>query len=303
MSVTFRQLKQFIVLSEELHFGRAAKRLNITQPPLSTGLKQLETSLGFRLMDRSKKSVRLTPAGAAFAGQAIKILDQLSSAQAHGLQIAHGSRGKISVGFVPSMLLRNLPNLLRSFELSYPGTELELHETNTNRQLNEILGHKIDVGFLHAAPVPEGVECKPVLKERLVCCVNRNHRLSGRGRIEIRDLTGERVLLFHRDYAEHYYDRIEGLLRGYGVQVHTGYALRNWAGIIALIAQELGVALVPHSLGSSVFSGVTFLELEERTAEHTLYLAWSKNSQNPVTKSFLSFVESKSSELASSNPP
>ncbi len=288
------------MLSEELHFGRAAKRLNISQPPLSTGLKQLEASLGFRLMDRTKKSVQLTPAGAAFAGQVVKILDQLSAAQAHGLQIAHGSRGKISVGFVPSMLLRNLPNLLRSFELSYPGAELELHETSTNRQLDEILGHKIDVGFLHAAPVPEGVESRPVLKERLVCCVNSKHRLSGRGRIAIRELVGEKVLLFHRDYAEHYFDRIEGLLRGYGVQVHSGYVLRNWAGIIALVAQELGVALVPHSLGRSVFSSVTYLELEEKTAEHTLYLAWAKNSHNPVARAFLSFIESKSIELASS---
>lgn len=297
MPVTVRQLKQFLVLSEELHFGRAAERLNISQPPLSTGLKQLETHLGFRLVDRSTKAVQLTPAGAAYAAQVRKILEQLSSAEALGRRLAHGTQGRLSVGFVPSMLLLRFPRLLYEFETLYPSTTLTLNEASTDQQLAMISGHQLDIGFVHASDFPEDVVSTPIIKENLVCCVSKDHRLATRGRMQTRELAGERVLLFDRSYAAQYYDWIESILRARRIAVHTGYVLRNWAGVIALVAQGLGVALVPRSISQSFFADVAFIELEEAVTEHTVFLAWSEQTENPVKDAFLTYVQSHRARL------
>lgn len=297
MPLTLRQLRQFLVLSEELHFGRAAERLHISQPPLSAGLKQLEAHLGFQLMDRSKKAVQMTPAGAAYAAEVRKILDQLNSAEALGRRLAHGTEGNLSIGFVPSMLLLQFPKLLSEFESLYPRATLTLNEASTEKQLELISNHMLDVGFVHVSDFPDNVVSTPIIKENLICCVGKDHRLAGRSRIEIRELAGERVLLFDRGYAGHYYDWIESTLRARRIAVHTGYVLKNWAGVIALVSQDLGVALVPRSLAQSFFSDVSFVELEEAIAEHTVFLAWSEQAENPIKDEFVNYVQSHRSRL------
>ena len=135
MAVTFRQLEQFLELSQELHFGRAARKLNISQPPLSASLRQLEAQLGFRLMERNSKFVRLTPAGTVFAEHAARILGQLDSARVIAAETAKGAAGELAVGFVPSMLFRDLPAKLRAFQTRHPRIDLNLQEMNTMRQI------------------------------------------------------------------------------------------------------------------------------------------------------------------------
>lgn len=291
MAITFRQLQQFLVLSKELHFGRAAKRLNISQPPLSISMKQLEDNLGFSLLDRGRRGVRLTPAGAVFAEHCARILGQLDAARALAEQKAKGAAGTLAVSFVPSMLFRNLPRTLRNFEETYPAAQLDLHEMNTNRQIDTLLQGKVDVGFIHAVPLPPELQVHSIEIERLVCCVSRQHRLAGRSRISISELAGEKVLVFAREFAAHYHDRIVGLLRAADVEPYAPYRVQHWFTIIALIAQGMGISLVPRSLSRSAMADVIYIEIEETHAEHEVQMIWQSGASNDLTETFVRYVQ------------
>ncbi|MGD9863537.1 MAG: LysR family transcriptional regulator [Pseudodonghicola sp.] len=287
MAVTFRQLKQFLVLSQELHFGRAAERLNISQPPLSASLRQLEANLGARLMERNSKGVRLTPAGTIFAEQAARILGQLDSAMAIATETAKGTAGELSVGFVPSMLFRDLPAKLKAFQNRHPRVDLILHEMNTTRQIESLLEHKIDVGFIHAVPLPEGLAHQILETERLVACVPRWHRLASKSRIRIGELAGERVMVFSRGFAAQYHDKITALLRASNLEPDTSFHIQHWFTVVALVKQGMGVSLVPASLSSSVFSDVAFVEIEERQAEHDVVFVWRADDNSSTLRNLL----------------
>lgn len=293
MAITFRQLQQFLVLSKELHFGRAAKRLNISQPPLSTSLKQLEANLGFTLLHRGKKAVRLTPAGAVFAEHCARILGQLDAARALAEQQAKGAAGTLGVSFVPSMLFRNLPRTLRHFEEAYPTASLDLHEMNTNRQIENLLQGKVDVGFIHAVPLPPELQCHSLETERLVCCVPRHHRLAGRSRISISEMAGEKVIVFSREFAAHYHDRIVGLLRAADVEPHAPYRVQHWLTVVALVAQGMGISLVPRSLSRSAIGDVIYIEIEEPKAEHEVQMIWQTGTGNDLTDTFSRYVKNQ----------
>ncbi len=291
MAITFRQLQQFLVLSKELHFGRAAKQLNISQPPLSTSLKQLEGNLGFLLLHRGKRGVRLTPAGAVFAEHCARILGQLDAARALAEQMAKGAAGTLAVSFVPSMLFRNLPRTLRNFEETYSTAGLDLHEMNTNRQIDNLLQGKVDVGFIHAVPLPTELQFHRVETERLVCCVPRLHRLAGRSRISISEMAGEKVIVFAREFAAHYHDRIVGLLRAADVEPYTPYRVQHWFTVIALVAQGMGISLVPRSLSRSAMADVIYIEIEEPNAEHEVQMIWQAGTGNDLTEIFVRYVQ------------
>ncbi|MFH3480496.1 LysR family transcriptional regulator [Xanthobacter variabilis] len=290
MAITFRQLQHFLVLSEQLHFGRAARLLNISQPPLSASLKQLEEHLGFQLIDRSSKTVRLTPAGVVFAEHAARILGQLRSAQEIAGQTARGTVGKLTVAFVPSMLYRRLPALLKDFQERFPQVELHLQEMNSTRQIEQLISHKIDVGFVHATPFPDAIATLPLEVERLMCCVPRQHRLAGRSQVSLRELAGERILVFARDFAAHYHDRIVGLLRSAHVEPHLNYRIQSWFTVIALVSQGMGVSIVPRSLIRSHVADVTYIELAEPTAEHHVALAWRMEANSDACSAFVASI-------------
>jgi DNA-binding transcriptional LysR family regulator len=292
MAITFRQLEHFVVLAEQLHFGKAAKLLNISQPPLSASLKQLEQALGYELMTRTRKSVQLTPAGSVFAEQARRILEQLNAATALGREVASGSAGSISVGFVPSMLFRGLPALLRRFEETHPRIALTLCEKNTAHQIADIQRHKVDVGFIHSVPLPDVLSEQRMGSEGLVCCLHRAHRLAGLRRIELARLVNEKVIVFSREFAPHYHDRIVALLRASGIEPFLGYDVQHWLTVLALVSQGLGVSLVPRSLAQTGLGDVSFVDIVARNAEHGVSLVWHTHGTNEATAVFVAFARS-----------
>lgn len=237
MAVTFRQLRYFLVLAEELHFGRAAERLNISQPPLSTSLKQLEENLGFALLQRNQRGVQLTPAGRVYAESVRQVLTQLEAAEAAAAQTARKVTGKLTVAFVPSMLFRNLDTTIKEFHEAYPEVELHLREMNTVSQIEGLMNRSVDLGFVHSVSLPEQIAEQVLETERLMCCVPRDHRLAARGRIRLSDLEDEKVLLFSREFAPQFYDKIVSLLAsrstGYIPAITSSTGSRSWRWSIA----------------------------------------------------------------------
>lgn len=295
MNFTFRQLRYFLVLAEELHFGRAARRLNISQPPLSASLRQLEEDLGVQLLDRTSRSVRLTPAGKLFAARVSAGLGQLDEAWEVTREAASGTMGTLRIGFVPSMIFRGLPQMLRAFTERHPHIALELQELNSARQIARLAGgdregRALDVGFIHACPLPTGMAERVILDERFVCCVSHTHRLARRRRIGLRELKGETVLVFSRAYAAHYHDRIVGLLRAAEVEPELSHEVSHWLTVLSLVSQGIGVSLVPQCLVRSGFTDVAFLDVMEKDARHDTCCIWDARADSLTRSAFLEQV-------------
>ncbi|GLK62893.1 LysR family transcriptional regulator [Paracoccus kondratievae] len=290
MTVTLRQLRYFLVLAEELHFGRAAERLHISQPPLSASLKQLEQKLGFELLQRNQRGVRLTPAGRLYAQNVRQILAQLEAAEVEAAQTAQTISGRLTVAFVPSMLFRNLDTTLKEFHEAYVDVELQLREMNTIKQIEGLMNRSIDLGFVHSVSLPDQIAEHVLETERLMCCVPRDHRLARRGRVRLADLEGERVLLFSREFAPQFYDKIVSLLAGCGNQPYSSYHIQHWFTVVALVGRGMGVSLVPQSLSRSRFSNVRYIEVEEAEAEHRVSMLWHRDNRNELVTLFSRFA-------------
>ena len=279
MALTFRQLRYFLVLSEELHFGRAAQRLHISQPPLSASLRQLEEVLKVKLLLRNSKRVTLTPAGEAFQRQARRILEQLEDSQTLVQRIASSATGLVRVGFTPAMLFRGLPELLNRLQSRYPGIEIQLIERNSADQVEAVMQEQLDIGFIHSMPLPEGIESVILSDEPFLCCLPAHHHLAGRRALAVKELANEPIILFGRDLAPHYYDRIIGLFHHADVKPHICHEVSHWLTILALVANAMGVALVPQSLAKAGFSNVSFLPLTDSTTRHQSHCIWRGDSE------------------------
>lgn len=290
MTFTLRQLRYFFVLAQELHFGRAARKLNISQPPLSASLRQLEDSLGAQLLNRSSRDVSLTPAGVAFFERIAAPLSQLNEAQNIPQLLKQGEARTLRIGFVGSMIFRGFNQLLADYRIRNPLVRLELLEMNSAQQIDGLEKGNIDVGFIHAIPLPAGLAAQELMNERFVCAVSGQHRFSARERISLSELVGETVLMFSREHATYYHDHILGFLQRAGIEPFAGYTLRDWFTVLALTGQNMGVSIVPHSLTKVGISNVTFIELEEKDARHRVLHIWNKAGSSPVQNDFLDIV-------------
>ena len=148
------QLRYFAALAEELHFGRAAERLAITQPPLSSGIKELEEELGVRLFERSSKHVALTAAGQAYLAEVRVVLDRVASAAETARAVAAGLRGRLDIGFTGSMVYRDMPRIVRAFGSQAPGIDVNLRELSSAEQVDALLHGQLHAGFINASTVP-----------------------------------------------------------------------------------------------------------------------------------------------------
>ncbi|PKO44654.1 MAG: LysR family transcriptional regulator [Betaproteobacteria bacterium HGW-Betaproteobacteria-3] len=293
----FRHLRYFLVLAEELHFGRAAQRLAISQPPLSMNLQQLEASVGARLLERNSKRVQLTPAGRAFVPQARALLEQAQRAARHAREVAEGTAGSLQVGFVGTMLYRGLPPLLQRFQAQHPGLRLTLRELSSSEQLMELAQDRLDLGFVHTTRVPPGLSQILVSSQPFVACLPVGHALAGRGGKGARraalapaQLRGEPFAMVSRAVSPDYHDRIVALCGEAGFTPDVRYELRHWLSVVSLVAQGLGVAMVPQSLARSGLPGAVFVPLDAPTGTYDTYCLWRDARESAALAQFLAVV-------------
>jgi len=168
-----RLLRYFITLAQELHFGRAAQRLAISQPPLSVAIKQLEEQLGTQLFERSSKAVRLTPAGEHLLPRAQQLLDQSQQLLSEVRGVANGQVGQLRVGFVASSIYRGLPQALLEMQAKLPQVQLEITELNTSEQVTAVSSGRLDVGLIHGHPLPSNLQSRELNKEPFLCCMRQ----------------------------------------------------------------------------------------------------------------------------------
>lgn len=294
----FRHLRYFLVLADELHFGRAARRLAISQPPLSLNIQQLEASVGARLFDRDSRGVRLTAAGRAFRESATALLAQAEAARVLAREIEAGAVGRLRVGFVGSMLYRGLPQYLRDFQARYPGIQVALTELNSQEQIDALLHDELDAGFIHTRRVPGELTTALVHTEPFVCCLPADHPLAATPEVALGELRGEPFVLFSRKASPDYYSRIFEMCAAQGFYPEIRHEVRHWLSVVSLVSQGMGVAVVPAAMARSGMAGAAFRPLADATVPSEVHCAWKPAPDHPARDHFVEMVRQPASTAA-----
>jgi DNA-binding transcriptional LysR family regulator len=282
-----RHLRYFLAVAEELHFGHAAERVHIAQPPLSQQIRKLEQELGVTLFKRTKRRVELTPAGRAFAVDVRRVFAQTERAVHTVQRAARGESGELSIGFVPSADLDLLPRVLRAWRPRFPHVELELRSLLPAAQIEALLDDRIQVAFLRLPVADErGLVIEPIQREPLLAALPRGHRLARQARVRLSDLAGETMILFPRDVAPEYYDVFISACRRAGFTpkvLHPGSMQTN----LGLVSAGLGVALMPASIQKLRREGVVYRPLRSPVPHVEMAIAYRAEEPSAVLTAFL----------------
>lgn len=285
-----RVLTSFLVLADELNFTRAARRLNMTQPPLSLQIKQLEAQVGAQLFERTKRSVRLTPAGQVLRAEAGKLLDIEHRARQMVGQAGRGEDvGHLGIGLTAISAVELVPNMLRRFSADRPGVLYSLRETSSESMIQSLLNNELDVAILRPPVTDPRLQARRLMSEPYVLAVPEHHPLAARPKVQARDLHGESLAVLERRFGQYAHDQMMTWLAEHNVvpaRLHDG--ARHHA-VMSIVAAGIAVALVPASAAAQPVRGAVFRRLADRDVPALeLWVAFHKEIGNPMT---LPFVE------------
>lgn len=289
-----RQLRYFVTVAEELHFGRAALRLHMTQPPLSQTIMALEELLGAPLFVRTRREVQLTPAGSALLPEARRLLAQAQELPALVQRAALGEAGRLSLAFVSSADYSVLPPLLRAYQRAYPQVQMVLQEATSDLQLDELLAGRIDAGLL-IPPLPDkarlALDYLPVLAEPLVLAAPAGLAvLEQPGPVRLQQLPALPLIIFPRAISPALHDAILGVFAAAGMTPQIGQQAIQMQTIVSLVSAGMGYALVPQSVSNLMRPGVEYRPLQEPTPLVETGLAWRCDNTSPVLQGFLALL-------------
>lgn len=297
MNIELRQLRYFVTVAEELHFGRAARRLHMTQPPLSQTIMALEEMLGAPLFERNRRGVALTAAGEALLPEARRLLEQSAGLAELVQRAAAGASGRLSLAFVSSADYSVLPPTLRAYRAEYPQVEITLKEATSDLQLDDLLESRVDAGLL-IPPLPDRarqeLEYLPVLSEPLVLAAPAGLPALARARAaDLRKLAGIPLIIFPRHISPGLYDAILSVFRAAGITAEVGQEAIQMQTIVSLVSAGMGIALVPQSVSNLRRPGVEYLPLAQSTPLVETGLAWRRDNASPVLRGFLELMRKR----------
>lgn len=297
MNLELRQLRYFVTVAEELHFGRAALRLHMTQPPLSQTIQALEELLGAAVFERNRRGVTLTPAGSALLPEARRLLAQAQELPQLVQRAAAGEVGRLTLAFVSSADYSVLPPFLRAYRAAYPQVQITLQEATSDLQLDDLLHNRIDAGLL-IPPLPDKARAEldylPVLREPLVLAVPAGlPALNKRGKQALHALPALPLIIFPRAISPALYDAILSVFRDAGVTPEIGQQAIQMQTIVGLVSAGMGMALVPQSVSNLMRPGVEYRALAHTTPLVETGLAWRRDNASPVLRGFLELLRNE----------
>lgn len=259
-TIELRLWRQFAAVAEELHFGRAAARLHMTQPPLTQAIAHLEALLGVRLFDRTKRSVRMTDAGEALLPQVLDLLARAQALPGQARAAAAGEVGRLRLAFVSTAGFSLLPEWVRLFREQYPRVQLELLEATGDTQLQAFERHEIDAGIMLHSPgfAPAGLERRLIAREPLVLALAAEHPLATQAALTVDDVLAQQLVIFPRRILPSLYDAIFAMYHAAGQLPQVAQEAIQMQTIVNLVSAGLGVAWVPESVRQFQRSGVVY---------------------------------------------
>ncbi|KVD17570.1 LysR family transcriptional regulator [Burkholderia ubonensis] len=294
-----RQWRYFVTVAEERHFGRAAARLSMTQPPLSQAIRALEDLLGVALFVRTKRSVALTAVGAALLPDVRKLLEAADALPPRAQSLARGETGSLALAFVSTADYGLLPSLLRAFGARYPQVRLQLEEATSDVQIEELAAGRIDAGLI-IPPVPPRHAAElsylPVVREPLVLAMPAAAAPADAPEdapVRLADVAALPLVIFPRRLAPGFYDIITGCYGAAGATPRIGQEAIQMQTIVSLVSAGMGVALVPQSLRNLRRTGVVYRPFADGAPVVETGLVWRTGDVSPVLAGFIDIVRAQ----------
>lgn len=287
----FRQLRYFVAVAEELSFSQAARRLHVSQPPLSLQIKALEDELGSPLLTRTSRKVELTHAGALFLDQARRALAHLERAGEVVRQSALGETGEIRVAFTASVpMFDAFPRIVHAFRTAFPGVGVDLSHQSTGQQLRALAAKTVDVGFLRPSILfvaPPNIATLPLWSDRLMVALPQAHPLARRDApLAMAELADESFILFPRGLGCGLFDHVGVLASRAGFAPRLAQEAREGATIVGLVAAGMGISILPDTYMKTGIPGVAYRELDTPDAQSQVLLAYRSEDRSPLLHRF-----------------
>lgn len=278
-----RQLQYFLVVADELHFGRAAEMLNMSQPPLTVAIKKLERELSVQLFERTTRSVKLTSAGQLFRDSLAPVLADLDRVIAEVSEVNTGLRGKLSVGFVSSASYTVIPEAVALFRARRPQVELLLRPVTTDEQVDLLVEGNLDVGILRDPTRLPGMDMEQIHTEPLVLALPASHPLTNLDVVAVEDIAGEDFVLYPYKHMSGFFSVVHSLFDGYEQPRIVEQAIHQET-ILGLVAAGLGMSILPESVSRFQMPSVAFRPIATHP-QSSLYMA--RGSANPAAAAFM----------------
>lgn len=275
-----RHLRYFVAVAEELHFGRAAERLKMAQPPLSQQVQRMERQLGYALFTRSTRGVALTAAGEALLPRAKQALARVADDWDAVGRVARGEAGRVTLGFAGSLILTQLPVALRRFRKRYPDVELRLRELVTVEQMKALIDGEIDFGLARDPEEHRDLIYEVLLEEPFVAVLPVKHPLASRRALTIEDLKDEPFVMFPTSKGPEAFKRVLEFCALGGFAPRIVQEAPHWQTVVRLVEAGFGVSLAPRCVSRQVWKGVVYRAIRPLQMSSKIAI-WERQGPRP----------------------
>jgi len=298
--IELRHLRYFVAVAEELHFGRAAQRLHLAQPPLSQQIRRLEEILGYPLFERTSRSVSLTGAGAVFLERAQRTLRNVQRDIEETRSIGRGEVGSLHVGFVGSAMLTILPAIFREYREAYPSVRLHLHESFTAMVIEGLQNGTLDAGLLRDSDPVDGLIATTIYSEPFVAVLPAHHPHAKQKSISPADLRDEPFVYYPRSAGHRAFEKPLTLCEEHGFRPQIVQEASNWLTILRLIGSGLGVSIAPECVRFIASPEIVCLPIRGARIVSNIELACFAGESRPIVQRFAQIVQATSQSATAS---
>jgi DNA-binding transcriptional LysR family regulator len=286
-----RHLRYFVAVAEERHFGRAAARLHMAQPPLSQQIRRLESELGTLLLHRTTRSVELSPAGAVLLPRAREILALVDAAAEDARRAARGEYGRLAIGFTGSATYAMLPAVAGALRAALPGVLLDLRgEMLTPAQVAGLLDGTLDLGLLRPPVREPELDVEVLRSERLVAVLPQSHPLADAATVPLEKLADMPFVTYPSNFRSVLHDAVEDACARHGFRPRVALEAGETATLVSFVAAGIGVSLVPESVRHMTVEGAVYRPLEREAATVELAVAWRRDDHTPLLEQALAVI-------------
>jgi DNA-binding transcriptional LysR family regulator len=293
--IDLRQLRYFVAVAEELHFGRAAERLGMAQPPLTQQIQKLERALGYRVFARQSRKTTLTEAGMVLLEEARRILAEVDQAIDHTRRAGRGETGQLTVGTPPSVMLTRLPAIIRKYRERFPGVRFVLREASTSAIAAGLLAGTLDIGFLREVGACGALPVETILREPVVAILPAAHPLASAPRLRLRQLAKEPFVLFPPHVGTAFYDKLISFCVDAGFTPRVVQEATQWQSVVTFVETGMGVSIAPASVEKFRWKGVVYRPLAG--LETTVSICWQNARDSGAAAAFLKLARADFSRV------
>jgi DNA-binding transcriptional LysR family regulator len=286
LDIELRHLRYFVAVAEDLHFGRAAKRLHLAQPPLSQQIRKLEEIVGHRLFLRTSRAVKLTSAGEVLLDRARRTLREVQNDLEEARSVGRGEVGYLKVAFIGSGMLTSLPQMLGRYRRQYPKVNLQLREFYTAGVMQALNDGMVDVGILRDGGPADGLAVEKLFSEPFIAVLPSSHRLARRKTLGASDLRNEPFVFFPPGMGRRAYEKSVSLCEAHGFRPQVVQEAPQWLTILRLVGAGLGVTIAPACVAGIAAADVVCRRLRSAKVESEIELAWRDGDDRAIVRAF-----------------